>query len=797
MIENEIAVTLIPSTAIDEKQPHEPNITNIITPKCEYLNIPEELRQKNQWVAHRNKVPFNVKTRREDRNIPAEWATFEEAHSAAGKYDGLGFRFNNNGIVGVDIDTCINPETGQISDEALHIINTLDSYTEISPSGYGVHIFVRADILLPFHKKSMKPNGIVRVVHDKQKTPELEIYNNGRYFTMTGKVYGASKMVAERNQELQSIIDLYDTKTEHLNPSPTNNLILDIMFNSKKGDKYKALYDGNTSEYRSHSEADQALCNILCYFTKGDKSVIDSLFRQSGLMRPKWDEKHGADTYGNLTIQKAVNIVKDDYASQQMNAPVISALPEWELPLPFKSVDLPSFPVDELPFFIGDYVRAVAETTQTSPDMAAVASLAILALCLQSKFVIEGKKDWREPLNLYTLIIAPPAERKSAIMALLSEPVKRFEDEENERLATYIEQNKIEKAILMNRKKSLESKYSKTACVNHEAIREISRQISEFKEIKPCRLFCDDITPEKLSGILSDNDGKTAIMSTEGGIFDVLAGRYSGSANIDVFLKAHSGDSIRVDRQGRQSEYIKNPALTTLIFSQPSVMTSLISNSTFHGRGLCARFLYSIPTSTVGSRKFESKPISEVTASQYYKLIGTLLKYETDNPKVIRLSDKSYQLLKEFAEKIEPMLIDELADISDLAGKFVGSVLRIAGLIYVAQCVPLYHTDEPVLDECYMQSAIIIGEYFLEHAKAAYQLMGADKVIENCKYILKQLQKSKPQIITSRDIMRTCRKFKTADETLIPLNRLCEYGYLRELKTKTWEVNPATYELKI
>lgn len=110
----------------------------IIAQTNEFLNIPFELRQKNHWVVHRNKVPFNIKTGREDRNNPTEWAIFEEALSCASEYDGIGYRFNNDEIVGIDIDTCINPETGEISDEALYIIDTLDSYTEISPSGFGV-----------------------------------------------------------------------------------------------------------------------------------------------------------------------------------------------------------------------------------------------------------------------------------------------------------------------------------------------------------------------------------------------------------------------------------------------------------------------------------------------------------------------------------------------------------------------------------------------------------------------------------------------------------------------------------
>lgn len=176
--------------------------------------------------------------------------------------------------------------------------------------------------MLPFHGKAMNPNGIDRIVNGKQKTPELEIYNNGRYFTMTGNVFGGIKPIAERNRELQEIIDLYAPK-EKVQPNnisvPSENEILKIMFSSK------------------------------------------------------------------------------------INNTATAAISTWEAPVPFKSVNLPMFPVNELPTIVSDYTRAVSETTQTSPDMAATAALAILALSLQGKFLIEGKKDWREPLNLYTL----------------------------------------------------------------------------------------------------------------------------------------------------------------------------------------------------------------------------------------------------------------------------------------------------------------------------------------------------------------------------------------------------------
>lgn len=93
---------------------------------------------------------------------------------------------------------------------------------------------------------------------------------------------------------------------------------------------------------------------------------------------------------------------------------------QWKTPIPFDEFTLPEFPIDALPSAVRNYVQAVSETTQTAADMAAVASLAILSICLQGKYRIWGKPDWSEPLNTYCVIVLPPAERKSAVISYMT-----------------------------------------------------------------------------------------------------------------------------------------------------------------------------------------------------------------------------------------------------------------------------------------------------------------------------------------------------------------------------------------
>lgn len=447
---------------------------------------------------------------------------------------------------------------------------------------------------------------------------------------------------------------------------------------------------------------------------------------------------------------------------------------QWDTPIPFDDFDLPTFPADALPPVIRDYVSAVAETTQTSVDMAAVASLAIISICVQGKYRIWGKPDWSEPLNTYCVIVLPPAERKSAVMTLMTVPLEDYEQEINSAMDARIIESQMKKAILEKERRLLEDKVSKGTAEASE-LADKAKEISSFREIQPLKLFVDDVTAEKLASVLAENNSKAAIVSAEGGIFDILNGIYTKNVNIDVFLKGHSGDTIRVDRIGRASESILHPTLTMLLAVQPEVLNGLMSNGTFRGRGLTARFLYSMPKSSLGIRAFHTKPIEDSVKTEYIKLIRNLL--ETDcKEEPITLSKEATTVLEKLFQETESRFQTDLAEISDWAGKYVGAVLRIAGLLHATQ----HHgfLDFTEVSKETMENAVRIGEYFLEHAKAAYSLMGADPVNKHSEYLLGAIKREQICEFSRRDAMRLCRRFKTADSLQPVLNRLCEYGYI-------------------
>lgn len=458
------------------------------------------------------------------------------------------------------------------------------------------------------------------------------------------------------------------------------------------------------------------------------------------------------------------------------------ALPQWEEPIPFEQRNLPSFPTEALPATIKDYILAVAESTQTPVDMSACASLAVMALCLQGKYRIKAKADWSEPLNLFTVIVAEPSERKSPIINLMTKPLNEYEAEYNSRNAAELEASKMNKRILEKRQRALEDKAAKGKADSGE-LEQLAQQIASYKERTPLRLYVDDITTEKLNSVLADGNGKAAIISAEGGIFDMLSGIYSKNVNIDVMLKGYSGDSIRVDRVGRNSESIMNPALTILLTVQPNVLSEVMQNGTFRGRGLTARFLYCMPTSLVGRRRFHTTPIPQEVSSAYERLIKNLLEDEqSGTPEMITLSAEAEALLEAFSNEVEGKLKTEYADTADWAGKLVGGVLRIAGILCRASVMRCYDflavNDALIVSEEVMQNAITIGRYFAEHSKAAFSRMGVDDRMKQSKYVLSAIVKNGLAEFTRRDIMRLCRSFKTAEELQPILNHLTEYGYI-------------------
>src|ERR1039458_4196319 len=281
-------------------------------------NVPDELKALPNWVCYSmenragqskpTKVPYNPNTGDHAKaNDTATWTDYETCVGAVerNEYDGIGFNFPPP-YVGVDLDHCRDAETGEIEDWAQNVIAHLDSYTEASPSGTGVHIIVKGT--LPPGRRRMGP---------------VEMYAEARFFTVTGAhVEGTPLAVEERSGELQELHAALFPPEEAREPVPgptptesTTDLLSDAEIVAKastaaNGGKFKQLWSGNWQGlYPSQSESDEAMCCELAFWTGRDPARMDALFRQSGLYRQKWER----NDYRGDTLARAVARTAEKY----------------------------------------------------------------------------------------------------------------------------------------------------------------------------------------------------------------------------------------------------------------------------------------------------------------------------------------------------------------------------------------------------------------------------------------------------------------------------------------------------
>ena len=457
---------------------------------------------------------------------------------------------------------------------------------------------------------------------------------------------------------------------------------------------------------------------------------------------------------------------------------------EWELPVPFNDIKTPSFPIESLPAPVAAFVEALAISTQTPLEMSAVLSLGVLSTAFQMRYVLSVTPDWTETLNLYLALVALSGERKSSVISASLKPVYGFEAERRESEEQAIARNRSERILLEKALSNAQNNAAKNGAISDDCrtnVKAISDELSAFKEIHPFRLLADDTTPEKLIDLIEKNDGCITVASAEGGVFDSISGRYDKVANFDVYLKGHSGDPIAVDRIGRRSNFIQSPRITMILTIQPEVLSGLMKNTTFRGRGLCGRFLYVICKSKIGHRDSNPEPVPEIVKLEYHRFVKRILSCEDEG--IIRLSQEADRFRIAYQESIETQLDGKLEHMRDWGGKLVGAMLRIAALLHAAKHeMP----SKELISEDTIIAAVKISDCLIEHAISAYQSMGADESNEDAKYLLKRFISSGKYELKKNDAIQLTRgKFKSTEEMEPALKVLVDMGYIRREQRQT------------
>lgn len=710
-------------------------------------------------------------------NDPETWGTFDGAVEYCERQDlnGIGIVLSKGlgeNLVGIDLDHCID-EAGGLTGQAKEIVTILNSYTEITPSGRGLRIFVRGEL----------PDGA-------RRKGDVEIYDDLRYLTMTGDhLQGTPETVEARQEQLINMWLKYvcpPSAAPGIEKKPTTDsdivdkvdfaygsddkLLLKAM-NASKGSTFSRLWGGDWrgAGYPSQSEADLALCSHLAFWTANNVHRIDAYFRRSGLMRPKWDVVHvQGHTYGEETIRKAMEERTEVYrgnVTKGYNPPREERL-QWQEPLLFGDTDVPDVPCDLLPGFLGDFAQAVTDATQTPPGLAVMYSLPVISTCVQKRFEVAPFQDeYVEPLNIWTVTGLEPGTRKTAVKGFFTRPLIDWEAEQAEAMKPQIREVNHVRDMNLKRIEHLKTKASRTKDVaeREACLKEIFNMEAETPDLlKAPQIWCDDSTPERLQGLLEANGERMALLSDEGGIFEIMAGLYSsGRANLNVFLQSHAGAPVRVDRQGR-AVTLQRPALTFGLTVQPDVIADLArgDKARFRGNGTLARFLYCMPRSTVGSRDVTRHiKIPEEVKARYGMGIRRLLgiapifdEQRRERARALTLSPGALQSWLQFSQHIENRQgpDGDLYTIRDWASKLPGAALRIAGLFHVVEHGENVHD----ISENIIGRSLELCDLLIPHAAAAFGLMGADEAVGDAKAILRWLIDEGKDSFTQRECLK-------------------------------------------
>jgi hypothetical protein len=299
------------------------------------------------------------------------------------------------------------------------------------------------------------------------------------------------------------------------------------------------------------------------------------------------------------------------------------------------------------------------------------------------------------------------------------------------------------------------------------------------------RLVAGDITSETAASLLAEQGGRLAVLSPEGGIFATIAGRYSGTPNLEVFLKGHAGDLMRVDRRSREAEHVDKPALTMGLAVQPEILRDIAGMPGFRGLGLLARILFAVPENTVGRRKIGADPVPVKVAADYHNGLHALVLSlaEWTDPAVLVLAAEANERVLDIEREVEPRLAPggAWAHVVDWGSKYTGAVVRIAGLLHLAE-----HPGNGwgrSVDAHTVERAALIGEYYAAHALAAFDDMGADAATRNARQVLAWIERTMTSAFTKRDAFRAVQssQIKTVADLDPALAVLEAHGYLRPL----------------
>jgi hypothetical protein len=654
-----------------------------------------EMAAINRWVCAKlvtnkagklTKPPFCVGGRKHASSTdPATWDTFDACHVSAfanGEARGIGFVFNGtDDLVGIDLDACITSD-GTITPWALEIVRKVDSYTERSVSGSGLHIVCRS---------VMASEG--------RKAARIEIYPRGRYFWMTGDHLAGTPysinavapevlagLLAQANGKNRTFDDLpADLKTRFLDALAWDSALADRWGGEppQGEDQSRSAWDMSLARllrrYGGFTIEDFAgLANVWAYGTGADGDA-----RQR---RRAWDK-------ANDDAQE-----KPDTVSSEDAWPTpVRLLAECESPIPY--------PIGALPPVMRDAIEEYQTFGQQPVELVACSALSAASLCCQALVDVDRDGNLVGPCSLSIMVVAVSGERKSAADKRMRREIVAWLKERREKDAPALQAAERRFAIWQTRKDGILLKIKRlsgSAKIEDEAdLQQLVKDLEKLDGERPdmplqVELFHEDTSPERLAVNLARSWPSASLWSDEGGLVvgshamsDEVALRFLGLLN-----RLWDGGEFKRERETTTSAHIRGRRFTVSLMVQPKILGRLLAvgDGIARGAGALARFLMMWPPTAIGTRPYRTGDLDSSVLKAFDRRLRELLdsKLTLDKegglePPTLRLSPTAFEVWRKFHDEVEVELGrgKEFADLPDFGSKVAEQAARVACILHL------------------------------------------------------------------------------------------------------------------
>jgi hypothetical protein len=675
-------------------------------------------------------------------------------------------------FVCIDLDGCRDPENGFVWPWAGNIVDRFQSYTEISPSGTGLKIFVRStDTSICRIRKD------ICVDYTCEKTPAIEVFSKRQFVAITAQRYKFGS-IEDRTEIVRQLIEEYgpskvqseaDRKFRD-NPDADAQTVADAR-------EFLSTFPAAVSGNGGHNITFAAACRLIIDYALSSDQALELLQEWNETCIPPWElhelrhKIQGAGQQAGERGLKTLAGITADFKDVIASFETLAESPTETHGHVVADQFVP-FPVEALPAPLQRFINAVSSSIGCDPSFVALPVLAVCASAIGNSRVLQAKKGWCAPSILWTAIVGESGTQKTPALSAALKPLKKQQALWS--IAHQISEAEIDRT---SEKSTIQSQSPPTPETNTKAIDPLP--VSKLR-----RCVVADVTVEALAPLLSENPNGLLLARDElsgwfAG-FDQYKNKSAVSADAAKWLSLYSADSITVDRKSGPVRYLHVPqgAVSVCGGIQPGILNTVIGTE-HRESGLLARLLFSCPPRR--KKQWSEATISATVENEYESLVTHLLNVRgTDGchgsaPQTIKLADDAKQIYIKYVNSTGEEQFSLTGERAAAWSKLEETAARLALVIHCCRQALNDVTQSDVCDAASMQSGVILATWFKNETRRVYSMMSETKVEKRLRELSEWIRHKGGQI-RGRELV-SAKKAKNMPDAEKLLTELVEAGF--------------------